>query len=427
MPSLRLLRSAMSDAERVIIGEWDCSFPENYETLPSNCKKFTDTTLSTLLAGFFTFYSKVAFPLTIMDLSTATYTSPKGCEELKTNAEHSLDNTYSSCNQSQFRISFLNIRDPFELDHNVAANVNEKHLKIFTKRIRNTALACKMQRYLSKTKTKDWGILNLFIDHQNKEKTQEEDKNDTDFSLVISSSTDSKTWDATTAASLVLTVLQEVFFISTSNGCFFTDSRSVSMNKDSVTDQPQYHGHSYCERTSEESARDVGSAGEASRKRKASSSDSCNYCKRAKLMLSSPTVERVSSLAASTSFALPFTTKCSAFHRLWEGRRKARRRLVQKGKSDLLELEKEVSKLLLSDRDSSKVISEESASFNSSCSSADDSTLQTIFSFDLTFTKTDTGSLSTSFQPESISVDFKTFFHHLQVFLPGFVLKCMNR
>ena len=142
-------------------------------------------------------------------------------------------------------------------------------------------------------------------------------------------------------------------------------------------------------------------------------------------MLSSPTASRISSSVDTTNILnLPFTSSCAAMHKVWEGRRKARRQLSQKRNPNLLELERQVSRMLLSDQPTSTAAFNLSESFNDSCSSTN-SASSPIFEFSLTLEDA-SDSLSATFQPEASLTEFTTFFHHLEVFLPGFILKCLN-
>lgn len=55
----------------------------------------------------------------------------------------------------------MNIQDPFELNHNVAGNVGQKHMITFTKCIRNAALACDMKIFNKNPGVKN--INNLYL------------------------------------------------------------------------------------------------------------------------------------------------------------------------------------------------------------------------------------------------------------------------
>ena len=434
LPTLDELRSLIPEKEQVFINGWNCSFPVN----PTHVQNISlrSYSLSELLAGFFSFYGKIDFAKTVVDLRTAKL-SP--ISELMQNSAPSklgvpctnkniVEVPESSPRSQNFKVGFLNIRDPFELFHNVTGNVNEKHLKIFTKRIRNASLACKMIRYQTKGKTKEkWGLLNLFVDHHHKEtntlgKQKPESLNGCKI-VIRSAYPKHEAWNPQHVAGLVVTVLRDVFHVTFSN-ILPDHAASFPFSQSSSIFDNYENGVAKCR-----SCPDNPPSGEAvSRKRKASSPESCGLCKRAKLMMSSPTTSRISSVLDTFSIQLPFASTCVATHKLWEGRRKARRRLVQKGKSDVLDLEMQVSRLLLSDlsnNDGTENGAKASESFNTSCSSTD-STSKALFHFFLSLSSDESDSLSVIFDSDSHSSDFSTFFHHLEIFLPNFVLKCLN-
>ena len=420
-PTLYDMRLAVKKEDKVFINGFNCSFCTNI--YPS--KKATSCGLSELLSGFFNFYSKVNFSEKVIDLSTAALTNISDITSSPEMFQNCAANAPSASQLAvTFRTGFLNIRDPFELDHNVTGNVNEKHLKIFTKRLRIAALACKMLRFTAKGKANEqWGILNLFIDHHHKEKSPQATKTECgSYKLHFKRPEQScDKWSAQLVASLIITILRDVFHIS------FSSPSSHSSNIESTNNS--------CSSPIDESRDnhvngrpiDCVSSDEITRKRKASSPDACGTCKRAKLIFSSPTASRISSTLDASSFVeLPFTCVCVATHKLWEGRRKARRHLAQEGKANLLELERQVSKLLLSDRiavtDDSLNLSD---SFNTSHSSVN-SVSQPIIKFSLTLSEEQHDLLTAMFLPEIKSTAFSTFFHHLEIFLPGFILKCIN-
>lgn len=427
MPSLKQLRSSLTDSENLIINNCNCSFPTNIDKYIT-----TDMTpLPELLSDFFSFYSKLDLNQIVLDLSTADIITVSDFKKLDENATgvsemSQMKSVGSSSRPPFFKIASLNIRDPFELFHNVSGNVNDKQLKIFTKRMRNTALACKMQRYRTKRKLKgqqEWGLLNLFIDHHCKDPHDGVNgKMETDdvYKFVIEAPSSGDTEWLQKAASLILTVLRDIFLVTFSKGNF-PNEINPSLHDDDEDALHSNFDNSVASDVSNEA--DISSSSEldfsSARKRKASDSEPCHYCKRAKLM------KTTSSSFPLLSVALPYTSACEVGHRLWEGRRKARRRLVNKGKSDLLDLEREVSKLLLSDQsDSTSGTAHLSTSFNSSCSC--DSLEQNLFQFNLTLQSDDSRSLHALFQPSSPSTEFSTFSRHLQIFLPNFVLKCLK-
>ena len=420
LPTLQDMRLTIKEENEVYINGINCSFASNLDQI----KAANPCKVSELFSGFFSFYSKIDFPKTVIDLSTGALISSSDQDFPSNPCQNS---SAASQRTKTMKISSLNIRDPFELHHNVAGNVNEKHLKIFTKCIRNAALACKMQRYHSKGKVREqWGILNLFIDHHHKEKPshQKAKAENQNYKLKLKRPDTQKVdWSSEVVATLLITVLREVFLISFSSD--FTNPNhpesKYSQTSPVITEQ--------CENVIELCESEVSNEVTSRKRKLPNSPDICGICKRTKLMLSSPTATRISSkLDALNLVALPFVSSCVATHKLWEGRRKARRHLVQKGKTDLIELEKQVSKLLLSDRAETASTDDSlntTDSFNESFSSFDRAS-QPLFKFSLALTAEEVDSLSVEFQPEVHSTNFTTFFHHLEVFLPGFITKCLS-
>ena len=418
---MKQLRSSMCESESVFINGCNCTYPAGLD----NHVVSDSSSLSQLLSGFFVFYSKLEFSGTVLDLSTGAILSLSDFQVLDDQAmadrKPALVSNENGGKQPRFKLGSMNIRDPFELHHNVAGNVNEKQLKIFTKCVRNAALACKMQRYFSKPKTKHWGILNLFIDHHSKEahvNAGHSHQNEAAFRLEFPPPAEAGSAWTHTSASCLLTVLRDVFLVSFSNDCFPFFASTSSFRRESTSSNLDDSASS--DRSNDA---DVSSSSEqevsVGRKRKAS--DPCTYCKRAKVMITS------SECLPPSPVHLPFTATCRVTHKLWEGRRRARRRLVQKGKSDFLDLEREVSRLILSDRsDTTSGTLLSSTCLNSSWSSCD-SNEQSIFQFDLSLTRDDRNYLCALFQPKLASTEFSNFFRHLQVFLPGFILKCANK
>lgn len=164
--------------------------------------------------------------------------------------------------------------------------------------------------------------------------------------------------------------------------------------------------------------------------KKRSLPSSPTYCKRARLALSSPEVldlkKRSKTSQSRYPVTFPFNVACKVMYQVWEGRRKARRLLVQTRMNDVIDLERQVSKLLVSELTTAKA-HQDSASLNiSSCSaSSSDSNPTVMFSFDLTMRKCEEATLSLNFHPLSDDLQsFRTFFHHFQTFVPALVLKC---
>ncbi|NWW84420.1 STPAP polymerase, partial [Rhynochetos jubatus] len=138
--------SVPGDEDRAVVGGWDCSFPRDAASLEPSAN--TETPCS-LLADFFHAFGDFDFPGCLISLREGRAlplpppASPEVAEGLK--------------------LGPLNLQDPFELSHNVAANVNEKTAARFGRCCRDAAKYCRSLQYRRKsTKGRAWGLTRLF-------------------------------------------------------------------------------------------------------------------------------------------------------------------------------------------------------------------------------------------------------------------------
>ncbi|XP_039254761.2 speckle targeted PIP5K1A-regulated poly(A) polymerase-like [Styela clava] len=427
--TLEEIRSMDENLQSCVIETWDCSFP-NTSFLTSDKESYS---LPELFAGFFHFYTKFEFSKNILSLKSGTCIK---VDEFKSENGKSSPK-YTEPSKRCFKIGALNIRDPFELNHNVAGNVGQKHVSMFIKCIRNSVVACGMKLFTKKQRETNnrepWGILNLFVDHHNKKSSDINPRkisflDKTDLTIKLKSKNEDKS--CMDLASLVLTILTEVFFIqfdldndieiNQTEDSVIADSSSTAIH----TKYSSEAGSAVCHTISPES-------------RKRHPEDSPVSHKRAKIVVTTPEALNLKTKASKhgTDFEynLPVTFECESKYRVWEGRRKARRHLVQPGMGDLLDLERQISKLLVSE---STVTSDTSCPTNggTQTTSIKDS-VKTNFHFKLCMYESGSDILHLGFRylpfdkkatarnPEQ---DFNNFFHHLEISLPIIVAKCLK-
>uniref|UniRef100_A0A8C4SMC2 Speckle targeted PIP5K1A-regulated poly(A) polymerase n=1 Tax=Erpetoichthys calabaricus TaxID=27687 RepID=A0A8C4SMC2_ERPCA len=146
IPSVNHLKELAGEDDQCIIEGWDCSFPSDASTLPSskNCES-----LCTLLSEFFNFYGQFDFVSSVICLRDG--------KALPVTA------FLSNKEGKSPRLGPLNILDPFELCHNVAANLNERSEQRFQKQCLEAAKYCRSLQYQRKSaKGKIWGLVRLF-------------------------------------------------------------------------------------------------------------------------------------------------------------------------------------------------------------------------------------------------------------------------
>ncbi|XP_075597613.1 speckle targeted PIP5K1A-regulated poly(A) polymerase [Balearica regulorum gibbericeps] len=146
LPTVARLRDLAGDDDRVVVGGWDCSFPRDAASLEPSTN--TESPCS-LLAEFFRVFGDFDFTGQVISLREGRALplppppAPEAGEELK--------------------LGPLNLQDPFELNHNVAANVNEKTASRFGRCCRDAAKYCRSLQYRRKSsKGRAWGLTRLF-------------------------------------------------------------------------------------------------------------------------------------------------------------------------------------------------------------------------------------------------------------------------
>ncbi|KAM9257499.1 speckle targeted PIP5K1A-regulated poly(A) polymerase-like [Morus bassanus] len=146
LPTVAQLRDLAGDEDRAVVGGWDCSFPRDVVSLAPSANT---ESLCSLLADFFHVFGDFDFPGQVISLREGRALplppppTPEASEGLK--------------------LGPLNLQDPFELSHNVAANVNEKTASRFGRCCRDAAKYCRSLQYRRKSsKGRAWGLTRLF-------------------------------------------------------------------------------------------------------------------------------------------------------------------------------------------------------------------------------------------------------------------------
>ncbi|XP_077996923.1 speckle targeted PIP5K1A-regulated poly(A) polymerase-like [Glandiceps talaboti] len=120
IPTVEELCIKCDDSEKVIINEWDCSFTRNADKVAF---EKSGKNIEELLHQFFKFYSS-------FDFASFAVCPRTGCP-LSVNE---VNNQLFPSNMN-FKVTSLCVQDPFELNHNVAMNVNAVTLKTFMQEI----------------------------------------------------------------------------------------------------------------------------------------------------------------------------------------------------------------------------------------------------------------------------------------------------
>ncbi|NXL09812.1 STPAP polymerase, partial [Mesembrinibis cayennensis] len=146
LPTVARLRDLAGDEDRAVVGGWDCSFPRDAAALEPSTNTANPCSL---LADFFHVFGDFDFPGQVISLREGRAlplpppAAPEAGEGLK--------------------LGPLNLQDPFELSHNVAANVNEKTASRFGRCCRDAAKYCRSLQYRQKSsKGRAWGLTRLF-------------------------------------------------------------------------------------------------------------------------------------------------------------------------------------------------------------------------------------------------------------------------
>ncbi|NXA72173.1 STPAP polymerase, partial [Thryothorus ludovicianus] len=128
--------------DRAQVGEWDCSFPRDAAELePSG----NGQSAASLLAEFFSYFGTLDLgglllsPLEGRALPRPPPGTPGG-----------------------LRPGPLTLQDPFELSHNVAANVTPRTVSRFVRCCRDAARLCRGPEFLQKSRRgRPWGVMRL--------------------------------------------------------------------------------------------------------------------------------------------------------------------------------------------------------------------------------------------------------------------------
>ncbi|XP_068779719.1 speckle targeted PIP5K1A-regulated poly(A) polymerase-like isoform X2 [Struthio camelus] len=142
LPALARLRELAGDEDRSVVEGWDCSFPRDASALGSSANAESP---GSLLAEFFRVFGDYDFAGQVISLREG--------RALPLPAEAG----------GRLKLGPFNLQDPFELSHNVAANVTEKTAARFGRCCRDAAKYCRSLQYRRKSsKGKAWGLVRLF-------------------------------------------------------------------------------------------------------------------------------------------------------------------------------------------------------------------------------------------------------------------------
>ncbi|NXJ87173.1 STPAP polymerase, partial [Trogon melanurus] len=146
LPTVTQLRDLAGDEDRAVVGGWDCSFPRDVAVLEPSANTQSP---GSLLAEFFQVFGDFDFMGQVISLQEGR-ALPLPPQPLEPGEEG-------------LKLGPLNLQDPFELSHNVAANVTEKTVVRFRRCCRDAAKYCRSLQYRHKsTKGRAWGLMRLF-------------------------------------------------------------------------------------------------------------------------------------------------------------------------------------------------------------------------------------------------------------------------
>ncbi|XP_032090309.1 speckle targeted PIP5K1A-regulated poly(A) polymerase [Thamnophis elegans] len=376
LPTVARLKDLSDDGELTVVDGWDCSFPTDPASLqpsgnPESC--------CSLLAEFFRVFE--------------SYNFAGGVISLREGRSLPLSDFLLSDAGQKFKVGPINLQDPFELSHNVAANVNEKTALRLQRSCQDAAKYCRSLQYQRKSsKGKSWGLVRLFQPGSSQAPehlvillpltpaTQSRSE--------LHPSKDSPQLPFRRVCAGISYVLQHVLKCSCSENPQGPGDDGESLGSDPEED----HLKTKTEQLS------VGS------KRSLDLEDAAlgaPPAKKSRMEVSLPDTESV-------------TWDCTAWHRVWLGRRRVRRQFSSpqadpKTSTDPLELEGKVSEAISQQEGQTRPV-------------------EPLFGFSVCATIKDAGSgeqdpqvnLNFTPDPEQGGV-FQDFFHFLQGFLPRMV------
>ncbi|XP_034281219.2 speckle targeted PIP5K1A-regulated poly(A) polymerase [Pantherophis guttatus] len=146
LPTVAQLKDLSDDGELTVVDGWDCTFPKDPASLQPSGN--TESCCS-LLAEFFRVFE--------------SYNFASGVISLRESRSLPLSDFLLSDAGQKFKMGPVNLQDPFELSHNVAANVNEKTALRLQRSCQDAAKYCRSLQYQRKSsKGKNWGLVRLF-------------------------------------------------------------------------------------------------------------------------------------------------------------------------------------------------------------------------------------------------------------------------
>ncbi|XP_051002056.1 speckle targeted PIP5K1A-regulated poly(A) polymerase [Acomys russatus] len=145
LPTVAQLTQRSGEGEQVEVDGWDCSFPKDTSRLEPSTNA---EPLGSLLAQFFSCVSCWDLPGSLLSLREGQALLVAG--DLPSDLWEGL------------RLGPMNLQDPFDLSHNVAANVTSRVAKRLQSCCRAAASYCRSLQYQQRSsRGRDWGLLPL--------------------------------------------------------------------------------------------------------------------------------------------------------------------------------------------------------------------------------------------------------------------------
>uniref|UniRef100_A0A803JAS7 Speckle targeted PIP5K1A-regulated poly(A) polymerase n=1 Tax=Xenopus tropicalis TaxID=8364 RepID=A0A803JAS7_XENTR len=418
LPTLVHLREETANEVPQVIDGWDCSFPSD----PAQVKESgNQQSLSSLLSEFFSFYASLDLHLLIL--------CP--CNGLTIPLPFSSPPPAWS---EGFRLGPLNIQDPFELSHNVCGNVSSRAARRFISHCAAAARICRTPNYNLHSTSHPWGITPILLPPPTERECV--GRGGTEISIPLGGVSPEKTYAA------VSKVFVDVLL------CTLEEGREDSCQEGKALELSTKHAKAQCKveknevggelgeqevpckaeqnNTKEASKQksifktEEGMTESARRKREMTEpcmSDMTNGKKRRleftrgiwdhHLATSAMEEEMCGEAHKDSKTKIDYSNNGTAqwellvWHRVWEGRRKERRR-KQKGEADGVELEIAVSQALALEKEDK----------------CDGPLMKLILTAQLTVKESLQLYLTPKFDPQGLS---STFFHFLEGYLPRMV------